>query len=397
MLKDKDFLLTVLNEVDSLIFIIDEFKRVVEANNNTFKILGYNYNELLEKPFSSLVISDDKQNTEKILKQMFDETFDGSQEFFIQTKGGNTMLVSCKYFVHRKRNVTAKDDPAYGFYDDVYLILIGNDVTNERMLAQTEKIEQQRFNGLFNNPGVAQAIIDMDMRFMEVNETLCTLLGYKRADILKLSLNDIVYVKDKESVDYICNKLLEGNQEHIQVETRFKKYNGFYFWALVTTTLQRTETGEPLYFIQTIQDTTEKRFLEEHTKESERKYKMLFHRSFNAIAYKKLIYDKRNRVVDYLILDANESFEKLTGMKRQDIINRPMKAKAQEHFRVTTNENLERLKHYDEIIKGGKDLHYSNQTLKNDDKLADVYYYILSQKESIFAVVFGDTDNNILP
>jgi PAS domain S-box-containing protein len=397
MLNDKDFLYNLLNEVDAMIFIVDEFKRIQEVNNNTFSVLGYNCHEMQEKPFSDLVIEDDKKHTEKILQEMFNETFKGEQEFFIQTKSGDTKLVSCKYYIHRIQFPTNTDDPAYGFYDDEYLILIGNDVTNERMLEQTEKIEQEKFDGLFNNPGVAQAIVDMDMNFMEVNETLCNLLGYTSGDLLQLTLNDIVYVKDKESVDYICNKLLDGNQDYIQVETRFKKYNGFYFWALVTTTLQRTKNREPLYFIQTIQDTTDRKFFEEQAKENERKYKLLFHRSFNAIAYKKLIYDKKNRVVDYIILDANESFEKLTGMKRQDIINKPMKSKAQEHFRVTTNENMSRLKHYEKILKDGKDVHYTSQISRTSDKPVDVYYYILDKKESVFAVVFGEIDSSVIP
>ena len=396
MLKNKDFLFNIFNKVDSMIFIIDEFKRVVEVNNNTFGILGYNHHEIEEKLFSSLVIEDDRENTEKILQEMFEEKFKGEQEFFILTKESDTKLVSCKYFVYLKeRGASSKDDPAYGFYDDKYLVLIGKDVTNERMLEQTEKIEQEKFEGLFNNPGVAQAIIDMDMKFMEVNDTFCNLLGYTCGDLLGLTSKDITYIKDKESVDYIHNKLLEENQSFVQVEKRYKKRNGFYFWALVTTTLKKTKLGKPLYFIQTIQDITDKKFFEEQARENERKYKLLFHRSFNAIAYKKLIYDKKNRVVDYIILDANESFEKLTGLKRQEIINRPMKSKAREHFRVTTNENMERLKHYDQILKDGKDVHYTNQKLRATNESIDVYYYILDKKKSIFAVVFGDADSSV--
>jgi len=396
MLNDKAFLYNLLNEVDAMIFIVDEFKRVQEVNNNTFSELGYNHHEMQEKPFSDLVIENDKEHTEKIIQEMFNETFKGEQEFFIQTKSGETKLVSFKYYIHRIQFPTNTDDPAYGFYNDEYLVLIGKDVTNERMLVQTEQIEQEKFDGLFNNPGVAQAIIGMDMKFMEVNGTFCNLLGYTHIDLLNLTPKDITYVKDAESVDYICNKLLDGGQDFVQVETRFKKYNGFYFWALVTTTLQKTKNGEPLYFLQTIQDITDKKFFAEQAKENERKYKLLFHRSFNAIAYKKLIYDKKNRVVDYIILDANESFCKLTGMKRQDIINKPMKSKAQEHFRVTTNENMERLQHYDKIIKDGKDLHYTKQKLRSSGAEMDVYYYVLDRKEAIFATVFGDTNNDVI-
>ncbi|MHA1989288.1 MAG: hypothetical protein ACW98D_21930, partial [Promethearchaeota archaeon] len=51
-----------------------------------------------------------------------------------------------------------------------------------------------------------------------------------------------------------------------------------------------------------------------------------------------------------------------------------------------------RLKHYEQILKDGKDVHYTNQKLRTSDKEMDVYYYILDKKESIFAVVFGDID-----
>ena len=136
-----------------------------------------------------------------------------------------------------------------------------------------------------------------------------------------------------------------------------------------------------------------KKYYEEKAKDDEKKYRLLFDRSFNAIAYKKLIYDRKGKIQDYLIMDANETFERVTGLNRNEILGRPMKTKAQQHFKVTPKENINRLKRYDRILKDGKDVHYKSQPSRTFNKPIDVYYYIVDKNHDLIAVVFGDVDD----
>ena len=123
---------------------------------------------------------------------------------------------------------------------------------------------------------------------------------------------------------------------------------------------------------------------------------MLFDHSFNAIAYKKLIYSRRGKIQDYVITDANQAFETATGFKRNEIIGQPMKLKAKKHFKVSVQENMDRLNRYDRILKGGVDVHFKSQPSRTLKKPIEVYYYILDKKEKLIAVVFGDIKDNVM-
>ncbi|MBN2717599.1 MAG: PAS domain S-box protein [Deltaproteobacteria bacterium] len=84
------------------------------------------------------------------------------------------------------------------------------------------------------------------------------------------------------------------------------------------------KNGEPTPFetFVTITDVTEQRQAELALKESEQKYRSLFQNMINGFALHEIVLDDRGMPVDYIFLEANESFEKITGLKRNAIIGK---------------------------------------------------------------------------
>lgn len=58
----------------------------------------------------------------------------------------------------------------------------------------------------------------------------------------------------------------------------------------------------------------------EHLRQTETKYRSLFANMLNGSAYHKIVVDDDNNIVDYIFLEVNDSFERITGLKREDII-----------------------------------------------------------------------------
>lgn len=56
--------------------------------------------------------------------------------------------------------------------------------------------------------------------------------------------------------------------------------------------------------------------------ENEKKYSNLFKNSLNGFALHQIITDENSKAVDYIFLDVNPSFEKMTGLKAADIIGK---------------------------------------------------------------------------
>lgn len=85
----------------------------------------------------------------------------------------------------------------------------------------------------------------------------------------------------------------------------FLKFISFY---LIYKALVETGLREPYELL----------FLD--LKESERKYRSLFANMLNGFAYHRIILDSDGVPVDYVFLEVNEAFEKMTGLRREDVI-----------------------------------------------------------------------------
>ncbi len=66
----------------------------------------------------------------------------------------------------------------------------------------------------------------------------------------------------------------------------------------------------------------ERRQTEKAKQESELKYRSLFENMFNGFAYCKIILDENNRPIDFIYLEVNDAFERLTGIRKEDVIGK---------------------------------------------------------------------------
>jgi PAS domain-containing protein len=58
---------------------------------------------------------------------------------------------------------------------------------------------------------------------------------------------------------------------------------------------------------------------QEELQESKQRYSALFNTKTNGIAHCRMIFDEQGRPVDYEILQINDAYEQITGIKRPDI------------------------------------------------------------------------------
>lgn len=65
--------------------------------------------------------------------------------------------------------------------------------------------------------------------------------------------------------------------------------------------------------------------MKKRAKENEIKYKNVLDNMFDGFAYYKIIYDENKRACDYIILEVNETFEKLIGIEKDMILNTSIK------------------------------------------------------------------------
>jgi PAS domain S-box-containing protein len=94
----------------------------------------------------------------------------------------------------------------------------------------------------------------------------------------------------------------------------------------------------------------EKKKAEDALKESEEKYRSLFENMINGFAYCRMIFDENDLPVDFVYLEINDSFEKLTGLKKEAVIGR----KVSEAIPGTREANPEVFDIYGRVARTGK-------------------------------------------
>lgn len=112
------------------------------------------------------------------------------------------------------------------------------------------------FSSAFTHAAIGMALVDLDGRWLDVNNSLCKILGYSKAELLKLTFQDITHPDDLELDLNFASHLLEGRISSYNLEKRYIKKNGGTVWAHLTGTLVSHVDGSPYHFIAQVQDIT---------------------------------------------------------------------------------------------------------------------------------------------
>jgi len=85
------------------------------------------------------------------------------------------------------------------------------------------------------------------------------------------------------------------------------------------------EAGKPIKVAGTLQDITDKMISDRSLKESEEKYRNLYSSMDQGLAFYKVIFNRLGQPVDYIFLDINNSFTRMFGLTREDVVGKSLK------------------------------------------------------------------------
>jgi diguanylate cyclase (GGDEF)-like protein/PAS domain S-box-containing protein len=130
---------------------------------------------------------------------------------------------------------------------------------SERLLRESEA----RFRNTLEHAPIGIVVASLDGRFIEVNQSICDLLGYSREELLSLTFMDITHPGDHELTRENVQRLLDGKHDSYKLEERYFRKNGETVYVQVIASLLRDSSGAPLNFIGHIEDITERRRTQE--------------------------------------------------------------------------------------------------------------------------------------
>ncbi|SFR34090.1 PAS domain S-box-containing protein [Robiginitalea myxolifaciens] len=117
-------------------------------------------------------------------------------------------------------------------------------------LAQSEESLQ----GAFENSRVGMALVSKEGVFMQVNESLCTSLGYTQEELLQLTFQEITHPDDLETDLKLLNEVIDGKRNTYQIEKRYLRKDGQIAYIYLTVTGVKDIDGNLSHFISQIID-----------------------------------------------------------------------------------------------------------------------------------------------
>lgn len=116
---------------------------------------------------------------------------------------------------------------------------------------------ESRFRNAMEYSAIGMALVSTEGKWLQVNQSLCRFLGYSVSELQALTFQQITWPGDlKTDLDKL-EQLTRGEINSYSIEKRYYTSEGNVVWALLTASVVRNPTGEPLYYIAQIEDINE--------------------------------------------------------------------------------------------------------------------------------------------
>jgi diguanylate cyclase (GGDEF)-like protein/PAS domain S-box-containing protein len=254
-------------------------------------------------------------DTELFAKQIHPEDRERVLEEIHRSHSSGQPFRSEYRMLRRDGRVVWVHDEAYELHDEdgkpLGLQGITQDITERKQAEKALQESEQRFGSAFRDAAIGIALVGQDGRFLQVNRSLCRIVGYSEEELLEKTFQEITHPDDLQADVEQVRRMLAGEIKTYHIEKRYFHKNGHVVWILLSVSLVHDQEGEPLYFISQIQDITERKRAEEALKESEEKFRITFEDAPIGVAFIDL--DGRR-------FKANRALCEMLGCSEEDLL-----------------------------------------------------------------------------
>ncbi|VAV84256.1 diguanylate cyclase/phosphodiesterase (GGDEF & EAL domains) with PAS/PAC sensor(s) [hydrothermal vent metagenome] len=122
---------------------------------------------------------------------------------------------------------------------------------------------EEHFSTVFKESPVGMFIVDMDYKLVDVNEVLCTTLGYSKDDFTISTLINCIWPKGaRGDARRIFGEMFSENRPFYRVEKNCVQSDGQRFWVALTASILHDNQGKPLYGLGMVEDISERKEVE---------------------------------------------------------------------------------------------------------------------------------------
>jgi len=181
-------------------------------------------------------------------------------------------------------------------------------------IKQQAEASEERFRKVFEEGPFGMTIIDLNSRFLNVNQAFCSMLGYTKEELTGRTFAEITHPEDVEKNRDLTQQAFQGSIPSFRFEKRYVAKDGRIVWANLAAALIRDSEGRILHGLGMLEDITERKRAEEELRLSEEKFAKAFRASPAALSL--------SRFSDGRLLEVNDTFLSMFEYKREEVIGK---------------------------------------------------------------------------
>ncbi len=237
----------ILNSSPSAIIVFSRKRKVILANSAAEKILGYTQKEMIGMGIEQFVPERFRKKAEHVKTSL--RPFRKGRDIYALRKDGVEFPVSVMV------NPISLDEGTFG-------LCTINDISERKFMEESLRESEERFRSAFENAAIGIALVTPDGRFIGSNQSLCSIFGYTKEELLATNFQAITYSEDLDADIDFARRMMSGEITCYRVEKRFVHKNGNVGWIFLNSSVVYNKAGKPLYFVSQVQDITEKKKME---------------------------------------------------------------------------------------------------------------------------------------
>ena len=249
------------------------------------------------------------------------------------------------------------------------------------------RISEEKANNLVRYAPAAIYEIDIyGNKFLSVNDTACEWSGYSREELLSLNPKDITDEDSQARFEQRIKQKLNAKEVEQSVEYCIIRKDGQILDMAVNIGAFTYKDGKPESVLVVAHNITERKRAEEALRHSEERYRTLFNGMTEGFALHEIICDEDGKPCDYRFLEINPAFERLTGLKRAEVVGKLMSEVPQ-----LQGDDPQWVEIYGKVALTGEPINFENYSpaLK---KHYEIFAYQPAERQ--FAVIFLDVSEH---
>jgi diguanylate cyclase (GGDEF)-like protein/PAS domain S-box-containing protein len=146
----------------------------------------------------------------------------------------------------------------------VGIVGVNRDVTERKRMERELTLSEQTLRATFTHARVGITVISLELRYVEVNQQYCDIVGYTREELTgRMKMTAVCVPESRTETEEACRRMLAGEAESDSREQRLMRKNGSTVWVVSAISLVRDAEGNAKHFVSVTQDISESKGAEE--------------------------------------------------------------------------------------------------------------------------------------